>query len=288
MNTMKKLSYTLRIEEQKRLTLFVRAVSIIFVPLYVWGLFDLLSDSISRAIIDIVGQFLFDASPEWIDFIRPSPKFIILFLAIGLAVNFGPFFLTVPAARGFKACATIMYLPTCLLTPIVLTGRTAYIPFMILLIGAMVVYDRFNPWRTRPAPHTSRTEPVPSGHRLWHLLRIEKRRNLALFVRTVSVSFVPLYMWSLFDLKFEWYRYTLEYFIAFLVGTFFWGVVINAAPFLLTCPTAKQYPFTATGCYLPTIFLTPLIIGIQINAAVVAVLFFGALSIYFLFNPWRK
>ena len=137
---------SLRIESQRNLTLFVRFISIAFVPLYVWGLFDLFSDQFTLANIKYFAKLLSGRSFEFhhVDFSFISFMF---FLVLGLAVNFGPFFITTPLARRLKVCATIAYAPTLFLTPIILAGRDLDIFFVVLIIGSMVVYDRFNPWR---------------------------------------------------------------------------------------------------------------------------------------------
>ena len=120
-------------------------------------------------------------------------------------------------------------------------------------------------------------------------LRIdEERRRLCIFVRCVSILFIPHYIWSLYGHLFEWYRYTLEYFIASFIQNLFFGLTFNFGLFFITMPMAKRFRKFATIVYLPTIFFTPLVLGGKVSGIYIYTLFLGSIYIYRCFNPWRK
>ena len=134
--------------------------------------------------------------------------------------------------------------------------------------------------------HTDNGSMKPTD-RLKYALRIERRRGLTLFVRTLSLVFIPLYVWGTFSLQFEWYRYTLAYFIGFFILASYWSLIVNGGAFFITTEAARRYPLTATGCYLPTVLTTPIVLGGKIDYIIIATLFFGSIFIYFRLNPWK-
>ena len=143
--------------------------------------------------------------------------------------------------------------------------------------------------------------------RAQYVLQAAQQRPLVVFVRTASIIFVPLYVWSLFgclfdydlfvsaselirvfsDLKFDWY-YRASYSWEYAVGFFFVGVLVNFGSFFITTEASRKYRVLSTVLYLPTIVATPFVIGIRQSLIFVIVLFVGSLVVYDCFNPWRQ
>ena len=73
---------------------------------------------------------------------------LTVYSGIGAVCNFGLFFITTKKAKEMKIFSTLCYIPTVLITPIMVIYalRTPWgIP--IAFLGSIVVYCRFNPWR---------------------------------------------------------------------------------------------------------------------------------------------
>ena len=115
-----------------------------------------------------------------------------------------------------------------------------------------------------------------------------RTKRTILFVRATLVVLVPLVVWADFESQFEWYRYTLDYFIEFFLASLFLALFFNGGLFFVTTEAAKKYRVTSTVCYLPSIFLTPLTIGAGLGIPFsVTVLFVYSLVVFFCFNPWK-
>ena len=137
----------MRIEDQRGLTILVRTVSLVFIPLYVWVLLAHMLDYDMFVSLDsFVKIFSERGLPPYYREERPW-RYIPHFLAVGLVCNFGFFFITTPAAKRFKVFATLAYAPTILLTSLVFGLRHSFMLANGLFILATIVYDRFNPWR---------------------------------------------------------------------------------------------------------------------------------------------
>ena len=78
-------------------------------------------------------------------------RFVLAFfayLAYGVGCNFGLFFITTIKARSMRVLATILYSPTVLVTPLVVSLFSPYYPSVIAtLLFSLLIYYCFNPWR---------------------------------------------------------------------------------------------------------------------------------------------
>ena len=123
---------------------------------------------------------------------------------------------------------------------------------------------------------------------LFSLFEIEdSSRKLILCIRFLALVFVVVYVVALFDAAFDWYAYTLRYFIRSLIVFSGYGAIGNFGLFFITTKRAKKMRIFSTICYIPTVFLTPIITA-QYVVWSLPIVFFASLIIYWRFNPWRQ
>ncbi len=143
---------------------------------------------------------------------------------------------------------------------------------------------------------------------------IFNRKNLAnhkftFFIRFFSLLFVFLYVKFLFDVSFPWYAYTFKRFVAFFIISMGYGVLGNLGLFFITTKWAKRWKILATILYVPSIFITPVVVGaflsyfIRIIISIfmrsltweswlpysisIIIVFLSSLLVYRYFNPWK-
>ena len=120
-----------------------------------------------------------------------------------------------------------------------------------------------------------------------YVLQIGDREKLAFLIRILSVLFVPLYIWSVFDVRLYWLNYPPTYPFEFLVIACGQGVMIYGGLFFITTPAAKKYKIAATFCYLPAAFVSPILVGMRLGYIGTAILSLGFLFTYIRLNPWK-
>ena len=128
-------------------------------------------------------------------------------------------------------------------------------------------------------------EVVASG-KVWDCERLKKK--FAQFIRFVSLVFIPLYILSFYKFVFEWYRYTLAYFIEEFFFYFFIGIFCNFGFYFITTEKARKYKIFATLAYLPTVLITPFVIGAFFDSWAGTLFYVWPLCVFLYFNPWKK
>ena len=112
-----------------RFRLFIRTVALLLAILYV--------------------VFFYKLVFPW--YAYTTKRFVLAFfgyLAYGIGCNFGLFFITTRKAKTMKVLATILYLPTVLITPLVISLFSPYYPSVIAaFLFSLMTYYHFNPWR---------------------------------------------------------------------------------------------------------------------------------------------
>ena len=227
-------------------------------------------------------------------------------LAGGIFIcNFGLFFITTKAAKKIRISATMAYLPCIFLIPTLLASwSTRYIGplslgvfniniplyylciFMFFLVF-LAIYIYFYPWRDTD------TKTQWSYYTLIKNLKYEFETKqigflFKLLIRLFSLAFVGFYIWMCYQVIFEWYRYTLEYFIHAFVYYLIFGIACNFGLFFITTKAAKRNKVCATLTYLPSILITPIFLGGFADRWSGVILLFGLLLTYCYFYPWRK
>ena len=115
------------------------------------------------------------------------------------------------------------------------------------------------------------------------------RRQITLFVRLLSVLLTGAYIVFFYKVHFEWYAYSLAYFISQFFVYLIHGVLANYGLFFITMKIAKNMRFCATVFYVPTVLVSPIVASSFINSSIIVfVFFFLAIINFFYFNPWRK
>ena len=80
-----------------------------------------------------------------------TKRFVLAFfgyLLYGFGCNFGLFFITTTKAKEMRVLATILYSPTVLVTPLVVSLFSPYYPSVIAtFLFSLLIYYYFNPWR---------------------------------------------------------------------------------------------------------------------------------------------
>lgn len=114
--------------------------------------------------------------------------------------------------------------------------------------------------------------------------------KLCLFVKCLSIILVGLYVKFLYDAIFEWYAYTPQYFIRSFIEYTIIGMICNFGLFFMTTKAAQKFKVWATIFYLPTFFITPMVVGNYLSKYIISgvIPFSGAIFIYYHLNPWRK
>ena len=117
----------------------------------------------------------------------------------------------------------------------------------------------------------------------------QKDYTFRLFIRFLSILFVGLYIEVLYRASFDWYAYSLKYFITAFIVFLIYGILCNFGLFFITTSMAKKYRFFSTFLYLPTFFITPFVVGTYLYYLWLVLIPFGAtIMIYCYFNPWKK
>lgn len=118
------------------------------------------------------------------------------------------------------------------------------------------------------------------------------RRNyrwFILLIRTFSILFTGLYIVFFYQVLFEWYAYTLRYFIAQFFVYLIYGIGCNFGLFFITTDKAKKTKIWTTIFYLPTMFVTPIVVGaFQPYYTGIFIAFLISILIYCHFNPWKN
>ena len=113
--------------------------------------------------------------------------------------------------------------------------------------------------------------------------------RMTFIIRTLSILSIALYIIFFYQVLFEWYAYTLKYFIAQFFVYLTYGIVCNFGLFFITTEKAKKMKVWSTIFYLPSIFITPLIIGaFQSYYTGIFIIFLIFILIYVHFNPWKN
>ena len=121
------------------------------------------------------------------------------------------------------------------------------------------------------------------------ILEARKKFNFAWLIRLLSIIFVGIYIVFFYQVLFQWYEYSLEYFIRSFFLYLVIGLVCNGGLFFITTPLAKKVKVLATFLYIPTFLITPLILGsIEPYYMGIFVVFTGVAFVYYWFCPWRN
>ena len=121
------------------------------------------------------------------------------------------------------------------------------------------------------------------------IFKAKKSEKFTLSIRLLSIFFVGAYIWGLYHVAFDWYYYTLGYFIRAFFINLAMGVVCNFGLYFITTKEAKHHRILATIIYLPSIFISPFFGGFLIGGGLFVIGFFlWSLFVYYWFNPWRK
>ncbi|MCY4524141.1 MAG: hypothetical protein OXB84_05325 [Halobacteriovoraceae bacterium] len=220
-------------------------------------------------------------------------------------INFGLFFITTKAAKKFRISATMVYLPCIFLTPTVLTSWSTryigtlnlgmlniniplyYLSIFMFFLFFLAIYIYFYPWRD------SNIKTQWSYNILIKNLKCEFETNrldflFRLLIRLSSLVFVGIYIRMCYQYIFEWYRYTLEYFIHSFVYYLIFSIACNFGLFFITTKAAKRNKVCATLTYLPSVLITPIFLGGFTGRWDWVIFLSGLLLIYYHFYPWRK
>ncbi len=114
-------------------------------------------------------------------------------------------------------------------------------------------------------------------------------RKFILCIRFLSLFFTVVCVVFLFDNIFEWYAYTLGYFIRAIISFSIYGAACNFGLFFITTQKAKKMKIFSTICYIPTILQTPIMVSYVLHTPWgVPIAFLGTIALYIHFNPWRN
>ncbi len=121
------------------------------------------------------------------------------------------------------------------------------------------------------------------------ILNIKNKYIFSLFIRCLSVLFVCIYIAFLYDTAFDWYAYTLRYFLLAFCEFFIYGIGCNFGLFFITTKKAKKMKIWSTIFYIPTFLLTPFVVGaLSPYYSGIFIVFLSAIFVYYYFNPWRS
>ena len=220
-------------------------------------------------------------------------------------LNFGLFFITTKLAKKFKISATMIYLPCIFLLPSVLTSWSThfietpilglfsanillyYLSIFIFFLVFLAIYTYFYPWRdTAIKIQWSFVELARSLKSGFETNRIDFLFKLS--IRIFSLILVGFYIWRCYQVLFEWYRYTLDYFIHAFVYYLIFGIACNFGLFFITTKAAKKNRFCSTLTFSLSLLVTPIFLGSFVDHWGGIILLAGHLLIYFYFYPWRK
>ena len=119
-------------------------------------------------------------------------------------------------------------------------------------------------------------------------VKILLANRLTIIVRIFSIVSAILYVVFLYDVAFPWYAYTVELFVKAFFGYLVYGILGNFGLFLITTKVAKNFRLLSTIFYIPTLIITPLVVGNFLRHYSTIFVFFLSIIIYYKFNPWRK
>ena len=116
-----------------------------------------------------------------------------------------------------------------------------------------------------------------------------KHSCFTLLIRLLSVCFTGLYITFFFEVHFDWYAYSLQQFIYAFFVYLIYGIIGNFGLFFITTKISKKIKLWATFFYIPTLFITPIVVGaFTPYYSSMIILFLCAIFVYYYFNPWRK
>ena len=118
----------IRPEHNYRFSLFVRFLSALFTALYI--------------------KFFYDVLFPWYAYTaKLFVKAFLIYLIYGIGCNFGLFFITTNRAKKMKIWATILYIPTFVVTPLVVGSfQPYYLGIAVVFLCSLFIYYCFNPW----------------------------------------------------------------------------------------------------------------------------------------------
>lgn len=119
----------LKVKDNRKVVLSIRVLSVLIVALYI--------------------VFFYKVAFPWYAY---TAKLFVLslidYLTYGIGCNFGLFFITTTKAKKMKILATILYSPTVLITPMVVSLFSPYAPSVIAtFLLSLLIFYYFNPWR---------------------------------------------------------------------------------------------------------------------------------------------
>ena len=120
--------------------------------------------------------------------------------------------------------------------------------------------------------------------------------RLILIIRIFSIIAIGLYVAFLYDNAFPWSDvapwpdyYTIKLVIWAFFEFSFYGMVGNFGLLFITTKKAKKHRLLATICYIPSILITPIIVGVYfLGYAGILTTFLASIFVYYYFNPWRN
>ena len=121
------------------------------------------------------------------------------------------------------------------------------------------------------------------------IFKIKYYDKPSLLVRIFAILLVALYIVFFYQVAFPWYAYTTKRFVFAFFVYLAYGLGCNIGLFLITTKKAKKMRVLTTMLYLPSSFITPLVVSVFIPyASAVLATFLLSLFIYYYFNPWRR
>ena len=120
--------------------------------------------------------------------------------------------------------------------------------------------------------------------------------KLILIIRIFSIISTGLYVAFLYDNAFPWSDvtpwpdyYTIKLVVWAFFEFLFYGVVGNFGLLFITTKKAKKHRLLATISYIPSILITPIVMGLFLLGYLGMIIFFlSSVFIYYKFNPWRQ
>ena len=112
--------------------------------------------------------------------------------------------------------------------------------------------------------------------------------RVSLTIRSLSILFAGLYVVFFYEVAFPWYAYTVKRFVLAFFGYLMYGIGCNFGLFFITTTKAREMKVWATILYIPTFFITPIVVGAFLSYLGIFILFLCSIFVYYYFNPWRK
>ena len=215
-------------------------------------------------------------------------KSLILYLAIGIVCSFGFHLITAQTIKRHQLLMAFVYLPSIILLP--LFGyhlRNEEGPFEIILflwLLFVITGSIFGGNRI-----LGKCREIVDGMTVNNIMSAMFGEKFTLFVRLLSILSVGGYIYGLYGVAFDWYAYTLGYFIKAFFYFMANGIVCNFGLYFITTKSAKRHRLLATFVYLPSIFISPFFCGDILGSGFFVITFFlWFLFVYYWFNPWRR